>query len=192
MADLPKEEQENSSTAKLEEALAATRKLIQSNVGVGNERFIRSVAGRMLERGLDSDWPEQMKLQARFHARLIEDTLQEVRNAPNRAIVVSGIWAALSLAQCLATEDVKWIQREARVETARAAGKKSGASRGDGLWQPRAEELALQARRAHPTWSNAEIALYIFNHWRLPGVRCPGQKWLTAFLSKLQNGGRLS
>ena len=85
--------------AKVDEALAAFRQHMRlNNMPIPDERFIRWVVGRILQIVQDQpDLPQDTKILAQVHAILIEDALQELRNAPTRPLLVTAMWAALSL-----------------------------------------------------------------------------------------------
>jgi hypothetical protein len=76
--------------AKVDETLAAFRQHMRlNNMPIPGEGFIRWVVGRMLQIVQDQpDLPEDTAILAQVHAILIEDALQESRNAPNRAVLI--------------------------------------------------------------------------------------------------------
>jgi hypothetical protein len=142
------------------------------------------------------DLPEDTAILAQAHAILIEDALQESRNAPNRPLLVTAMWAALFLGSTsspgFSKEDIERFNKHARSEMARALGKRSGEARRENRpWAPHAEELAGAACAADPTRSNEKIADYILSSWKLAAVESPGHRTLTRFVSEIRTDGRL-
>ena len=95
----PAEVGSNSSADDIEEMVAdARRQMRLNNMPISDERYVGWVVERTLQYILDQeDRPEDAKRRARFYARLIVTALPEIRDAPNRPLVVSIIFAALSL-----------------------------------------------------------------------------------------------
>jgi hypothetical protein len=193
MTDLP---------PKVEEMLAALRDHIRlTNMPHPDEAFIRWVVGRMLERVQNQlDLPEDMKIRAQVDAILIEDALRELKNAPNRSLLVTAIWAALHLAQTsgpgLPSDYLERLDAQMRSAMGKAAGKKSGAVRKENRpWRSHAEELALEAYARDPSRSNEALAVEIFFSWRLNPdkgeTKCPSVATLKRFVAELRRCGKL-
>lgn len=207
MADLPKEGQDRSSVGTAEELVAAARHQLQLNsVPLVHEQFLLEIVQSMLSRTLNrDDLPEDMKLQARLHASLIEDQVRTTGNAPNRGVILirNAIWAGMSLGMTsgpgLAEEDIErfrapaeMLLAQARLDMARAGGKKSGAVRKEiRLWMPHARELALAAHSADPSASNDKLAGETVFSWRLHEPKCPSLRTLSRFVAELRDGGAL-
>jgi hypothetical protein len=185
--------------AKVDETLAAFRQHMRlNNMPIPNEGFIRWVVGRMLQIVQDQpNLPEDTTILAQVHAILIEDELQEARNAPNRPLLVTAIWAALSLGSTsspgFSGEDIERIHAQGRSLMASALGKKSGEARRENrlIWVQHAEELALDAHSNDPTRSNEKIASYISDYWRLADVECPSHRTLTKHVADMRATNRL-
>jgi hypothetical protein len=184
--------------ANVDETLAAFRQHMRlNNMPIPDVGFIRWVIGRMLQIVQDQpNLPEDTKILAQVHAILIEDALEETRNAPNRPLLVTATWAALSLGSTsspgFSSEDIERIHAQARSLMASALGKKSGQARRENRpWRPHAEELAVAAHADDPTRSNEKIADYISDSWKLADVGCPGHRTLAEFVAELRSIGRL-
>jgi hypothetical protein len=197
LADRPKEPQEKSSAATTEERVtAAVDQVRLNNLAPVNELFLLDVVERMLCGILEqSDWPEHLKNQARFHARLIEDGVLAIRNEPNRSFVLNLIWAGLSLGMTsspgLPAEDIERFLAQARSEMARVRGRKSGASRKAARrWVPHANELALTSYSDDPRASDEKLATDITFRWRFDSQKgepkCPSVRTLSRFVAELR------
>jgi hypothetical protein len=182
----------NSSADDIEEMVAdALRQMRLNNMPIADERYVGWVVERTLQYILDQeDRPEDAKRQARFHARLIEAALPEIRNATNRPLIVSVIVAALGLSMMtgFSREDLGRIYKEARS----ALGKKGGkARRKEPPWTTHAKELALKSFAENPTRANELISVEISFGWRLSELKAPSLKTLTRFVAKLRTSGDL-
>jgi hypothetical protein len=176
-----------------DEQIADALRQVQLSVPIVSELFIQEVIERMLCCILDQgDWPEHTKLQARFHAKLIEEAVKEARSAPNQSLLVSALWAALSLgatsSPSLPADYIQRIRAEERSAIARTGGK---APRREPPWLAPAKELALTAYANDPTRSNEKLVAEILSCWRLDPDKCPSVRTLTRFVAKLRASGEL-
>ena len=188
----PAEVGSNSSADDIEEMMAdARRQMRLNNMPISDERYVGWVVERTLQYILDQeDRPEDAKRRARFYARLIVTALPEIRDAPNRPLVVSIIFAALSLSMMtgFSREDLDRIHKEARSALAKLGGK---APRKEPRWTTYAKELLLESYTEDPTLSDEGIAAEVWSCWSPAKFKRPSVRTLTRFVANLRTSGKL-
>lgn len=84
------------------------------------------------------------------------------------------------------TEHARWSGAKGGVKT----GEKRRKQREEG-WEPIARETIRELRKAHPDWSQDQIAVKVVGEWKLEDSQAPGHRSLTNLIGAMEKSGDL-